>query len=125
MVDKETKEMFSLVKDDTFDKVLKENMSVFESHVNNYYISFKKLLNENRKSYYNHEFLYLLFNSAKFKNLLLRLESVDKNYGYYEIKRDFYWTGRVFKKCTEQNDFCKHYVMDKMNRTGPVRMDDL
>ena len=100
-------------------------MSVYESHVNNYYISFKKLLDENRRSYYNHEFIFILFESAKFKNLLLKMESIDKNFGFYQIKRDFYWTGNVFKKCLEENDFCHDFVREKMKRTSPLPMNDL
>ena len=113
------------MKDDTFDQVLSENLSVYESHVNYYYMAFKKLLDENRRSFYNHEFLFILFDSDKFKNLLLTLESVDKNYGFYQIKRDFYWTGNIFKKCLPKNDFCHDLVREKMKRISPLPMHDL
>ena len=117
--------MLSLVKDDQFDRVLGQNMSVYETHVNNYYMSFRKLLDEQKRSYYNHEFLFILFDSARFKNLLLRLESIDRNFGYYEIERDFYWTGRVFKKCTPANDSCNDLVRKKLARTRPEYDVDL
>ena len=92
--------------------------------MNNYYMYFKRLLDENRRTYYNHEFLLILFDSPKFKNMLLELEVIDRNFGFYEIERDFYWTGKRFVKCVKGNDFCHDLVRDKMARRQPLLIDD-
>ena len=99
--------------DTKFDEVLESKMSLYQKHVDAYYKSFKKLLKENNRNFYTHEFMFLLFDSVKFKDTLLKLEKIDVEYGGYNLERDFLWTGDRFVKCSLKNEFCKRILMSK------------
>ena len=93
--------------------------------MNHYYMVLKKLLDDNDRTYYNHEFMLILFSSQKFLDTLSTLEIVDKKYGYYGIDRDFYWNGEFFIKCYQQNNFCEDEVKRKLNTIYNKDVDDL
>ena len=101
------------MKDRQFDEVLESKMSLYQKHVDAYYKAFKKLLKENDRNFYTHEFMFILFDSPKFKKTLLDLEKMDVRYGAYNLERDFLWTGDRFVKCGKENDFCKEILISK------------
>ena len=113
------------MQDSELDSALNTNLNSYESHVNQYYIMFKKLLDDNNRNYYNHEFMFIFFASQKFKDLLFKMELLDRNYGDYKVERDYYWNGHLFIKCEKKNNFCEDLVKEKLNKIPNNSQQDL